>query len=362
MVFHTRLAAGGTTMVVAVAAVASLVTYVLVASGSARQAGATPPAAVAHPSSPSAGAPAAEKSGPVQQPVLGISVPTTDDLDRFIAATGTRPEVVDIFEAWSENRPLQRGIADTVAARGAQLSITWEPWESTGSPISQPDYSLASIIACAHDSYIDMYAASVRRYPHRVTIRLMHEMNGSWYPWASGVNGNQPGEFVLAWQHVRDRFTALGVSNVDWMWAPNAIYTGDAPLATLYPGDAYVDAVGLSNYNWGGKGPNGFTRHWRGFSTLFTDSIAAVQAVTKHPLWIAETASSNSDGSKAAWLTQTLAQLGQQPEIAGLVWFDHLDQARGVDWRIETEADAAEAWRAGFVSRRTTQRIGGRPE
>ena len=35
------------------------------------------------------------------------------------------------------------------------------------------------------------------------------------------------------------------------MWAPNAVYTGSAPLADLYPGDAYVDLVGLSNYNWG---------------------------------------------------------------------------------------------------------------
>ncbi|WP_217631238.1 glycosyl hydrolase [Modestobacter sp. DSM 44400] len=94
-----------------------------------------------------------------------------------------------------------------------------------------------------------------------MTIRLMHEMNGNWYPWGSGANGNQPGEFVLAWRHVHDRFTALGVTNVAWTWAPNAVYTGGAPLAPLYPGDAYVDAVGLSNYNWGERSHDGFATH-----------------------------------------------------------------------------------------------------
>ena len=119
--------------------------------------------------------------------------------------------------------------------------------------------ALASIIDGSHDAYIDMFAKSIlKQFGHPVTIRLMHEMNGNWYPWGLGVNGNRPGQYVAAWQHVHDRFTALGVTDVSWMWAPNAVYTGSAPLAPLYPGDAYVDAVGLSNYNWGHYSHDGF--------------------------------------------------------------------------------------------------------
>ena len=348
-------------LAVAAAAVAALVAYAVLASTSVRQADATRPSSAtpaAEPSSLPPDTPAAAFPRRVQHPTLGISAPTTADLDRFIAATGTHPEVFDTFEDWSLNRPLQRGIADTVAARGARLSITWEPWDSTGSHTSQPYYSLASIIDGNHDDYIDMYASSIKAYPHLVTIRLMHEMNGNWYPWGSGVNGNRAGEFVLAWQHVRDRFTALGVSNAEWMWAPNAIYSGGAPLAALYPGDAYVNTVGVSNYNWGEQLHDGFATHWRTFDSLFDDSIAQLQSITSRPLWVAEVGSSNAGGSKAAWLAATLEEVRRRPEIAGLVWFDHLDRQRGVDWRVETEADAADAWRGGFTSRRSTYRSG----
>ena len=46
-------------------------------------------------------------------------------------------------------------------------------------------------------------------------------MNGNWFPWCEGVNGNQPGEYVAAWRHVHDIFTAVGATNATWVWCPN---------------------------------------------------------------------------------------------------------------------------------------------
>jgi beta-mannanase len=284
-------------------------------------------------------------------PTLGISANSVHELDDFIAATGTEPEVFDVFEPWSRGEPLERGLVDELTSRGARLSITWEPWDPAGSHTHQPRYSLATIIAGDHDAYIDAFAASVGKVGSQVTIRLMHEMNGNWYPWGSGVNGNRDGEFVKAWQHVRERFISAGVTNVDWMWAPNALYPGAAPLAPLYPGDDLVDAVGLSNYNWGARTHDGFSTTWTDFGSLFDDSIAALRSLTSRPLWIAEVGSSDAGGSKAAWISEMLADVQQRPDVAGLIWFDHVDRAADVDWRIETEADAAAAWRAGFLAR-----------
>ena len=288
---------------------------------------------------------------PAQHPTLGISAGSIQNLDRFIAATVTHPEVFDVFEAWSRNRPLAPTLAENVAARGARLSVTWEPWDPDGSPTDQRDYTLASIIDGEHDGYIDTFARSVKALPYTITIRFMHEMNGNWYPWAETVNGNRAGQYVLAWQHVHGRFAALGITNVQWMWSPNAVYDGSAPLEPLYPGDAYVDLVGLSNYNWGEREHDGFATHWRTFGSLFDLSISRMQAITDRPLWIAEVGSSNSGGSKAAWITAMLGEVQRRPEIAGVVWFDHVDERAGVDWRIEKEQDAAAAWHAGSTVR-----------
>ena len=61
-------------------------------------------------------------------------------------------------------------------------------------------------------------------------------MNGNWYPWGVGVNGNKPGEYVEAWRHVHDIFVQEGAtSDVKWVWSPHVI-TDDASDKCLSPG------------------------------------------------------------------------------------------------------------------------------
>jgi hypothetical protein len=325
-----------------------------------------PSASLGEPRSESVGSPAAATRAqtpsteqvrlPVieQRPLVGITVPTTQQLDRFIATTGTTPDVVGVFEDWSLERPLQRDIADTVAARGSRLVITWEPWDSGADTVSQPRYSLRSIIDGSHDPYIDTFARSVKAYPHQVVVRFMHEMNGFWYPWANGAKGNTPQEYVRAWRHVHDRFARLGVSNVRWMWAPNAVYPGAESLRQLYPGDAYVDRIGISAYNWGARRHDGVLTSWQGFDSLFEPTINRLRRFTDKPVWVAEVGSTSSGGSKAAWIDAMFADLRDSQEIAGLLWFDIHDTNQHADWRIETEPDAVRAWTRGFTARRST--------
>lgn len=61
-----------------------------------------------------------------------------------------------------------------------------------------------------------------------------------------------PAQFVAAWRHIHDRFAALGVSNVIWVWTTTGyLGEGNAPtIAALYPGDAYVDWIGYDPYNF----------------------------------------------------------------------------------------------------------------
>ena len=111
-------------------------------------------------------------------------------------------------------------------------------------------------------------------------------MNGSWYPWGVGVNGNQPGQFAAAWQHVHNIFVQQDATNVKWIWAPLANFTTDP---SLYPGNPYVDIIGFSGFNdgalagWGG---------WRTFSQIYDRSLAGVQGTGK-PVEISEFAVAN---------------------------------------------------------------------
>ena len=102
-------------------------------------------------------------------------------------------------------------------------AIPFFSWSSQSIPsgLDEPDFQLADVIAGSYDSYIREFAEGARDWGHPFFLRFDWEMNGNWFPWSEGVNGNQSGEYVAAWRHVHDIFTAVGATNVTWVWCPN---------------------------------------------------------------------------------------------------------------------------------------------
>jgi beta-mannanase len=173
-------------------------------------------------------------------------------------------------------------------------------------------------------------------------LRFAHEMNGNWYPWSAQTNGNTAGDYVAAWRQVRSVFSRQGVTNVTWSWSPNVPYTGSTPLSSLYPGDAYVDEVALDGYNWGSTQS---WSTWTSFWDLFSAGVTQLRSLTAKPVFIAEVATAESGGSKAAWISDMFATLAAHPEIRGFTWFDH---AKETDWRIDSTTESLDAFRTGL--------------
>jgi beta-mannanase len=175
-------------------------------------------------------------------------------------------------------------------------------------------------------------------------------MNGTWFTWGKGVNGNTPRRFVAAWRHVHDVFVAAGATNANWVWCPYVEEGRERPsLRSYYPGGEYVDWACVDGYNWGRNTAN--PQPWKSFSELFgrtykslTETIAPGK-----PIMIAEFASNSRGGQKARWIREMFEQLPQLPAIRALVWFDSID--RGIDWPIETSRSATKAFAAGIRSR-----------
>ncbi|MEO6005542.1 MAG: glycosyl hydrolase [Opitutus sp.] len=74
-----------------------------------------------------------------------------------------------------------------------------------------------------------------------VLWRPFHEMNGEWFWWGA----KPPADFVKVWRHMFDYFTGTKqLDNLLWVYGPN--HRENA--ADYYPGDQYVDVVGLDAY------------------------------------------------------------------------------------------------------------------
>ncbi len=291
-----------------------------------------------------ASAPAPTPTTPLALGAYVAGVPTNPKaLDDFAAMVGVMPAVVMWYVGWGTSSPgaFDHASMESVTARGAVPMVTWMPWESEALGVNQPAFALRTIIAGAHDAYIRQWARDAAAWGKPLYLRFAHEMNGSWYPWSPGVNGNTSAEFVAAWRHVHDLFRQEGATNVRWVWSPNVIGPGSGPFADMYPGDDYVDWVALGGYNWGPSGPY---RAWLSLTELFAYSYDVLTTITTKPVMIAETASSEVGGDKAAWITQGLLTdvLTRMPRVRAVVWFHEQKEA---DWRVNSSSAALAAFR-----------------
>lgn len=268
---------------------------------------------------------------------LGAYVPgdlpaAIDDYSRLVQA---EPGIVSSYRYWTDPAIVPRDL-DAVANRGAVPLVTWEPW---GGPDGF-EFPLNAITAGEFDPYIRESARDAAAWGKPLLLRFAHEMNGDWYPWGVGVGGNTPRIYVAAWRHVVRVFREEGADNVRWVWAPNVDDDGSQPFEDLFPGEAWVDLVGLDGFNWGGA------YGWRSFTEIFGPSYKALGRLTGKPVIIAETGSAEDPGDKRAWILSMFGEeLPKFQRIRAVVWFNrpHGDRA---DWRVQSSPAALAAFRS----------------
>lgn len=321
----------------------------------------------------------AQSSSAEPSPIaLGFALPEglddPDQIDALAEQIGRMPAFVLWYEAWggwsgARFGDAQRTRLEEIGERGITPLVSWSPWgawyESDGGPkpVDPQPYHLRNIVAGDFDAYIDSWANGLADYGQPVFLSFAHEMNGDWFPWGVGVNGNTATDYIAAWRHVHDRFTALGVTNVRWVWTPNHDYGGPVSFEDVYPGDAYVDWVGVNGFNWGTSmywAECQCQSSWMSFESLFSRSYVHLTSLTSKPIIITETASSEFGGDKAVWIVDGfLEQLPTRfPEVRAVAWYNVPDArtaaggyvtegevaAYEIDWRINSSAAALDAF------------------
>jgi len=80
-----------------------------------------------------------------------------------------------------------------------------------------------------------------------VIFRPFHEFDGSWFWW--GANFCTPDEFKTAFKFTVDYLKVTkGIHNVLYSFGPDNSYDTQDKYLSRYPGDAYVDVLGIDNY------------------------------------------------------------------------------------------------------------------
>jgi hypothetical protein len=197
--------------------------------------------------------------------------------------------------------------------------------------------SLQPVLDGAHDAWIRERARAVKALNAPVFIRWAWEMNGNWYPWDGSHNGANlaaTDKYKQAWRRIVDLFRAEGATNVSWVWCPNYASIPNkrdsGPSAAwndwinYYPGDGYVDWVGIDAYNAG---------YWHSWDDMLRNpSLPSIydHFAGRKPIMIAETASQESSegthvpagATKASWIADTHRTIVEDyPGIDAFLWF-----------------------------------------
>jgi beta-mannanase len=220
--------------------------------------------------------------------------------------------------------------------------VTWEPrnWLDPGQR-----FPLGAIASGAYDGYLRESAQAAAAWHHPILVRFAHEMNGGWYPWGTGVKGNSPRVYVAAWRHVVQIFREEGATNVRWVWTPY-VENGDRfPFMRYFPGNAWVDWIGLDGLNGGG------VFGWRPFAKIFSASYRDLTRLSSRPVMLAEVGTGEEGGDKAAWVRGALRRvIPQFGHVKAVVWFN--ERFHGIDPRVYSSHRALNAFRSAAASPR----------
>jgi endoglucanase len=222
------------------------------------------------------------------------------------------------------------------AARYAQernraLLVTLEPWSwSPASPVT-PTELRDGILAGEHDDQIRSLCGALGGIGDPVTVRWGHEMdlkNGR-YPWSDW----RPSDYVAAYRHFVD-LCREEAPDLAFMWSPR----GEFDLGLYYPGDDYVDEIGLSIFGFqtydvvanGGE---------RDLTALLEPSYDRAVKFDK-PIYISEFGCSGDRAYVKRCNDFSAATLKRFPKLEGVIYYSAVEPGEWPavygkpDWRV----------------------------
>lgn len=260
----------------------------------------------------------------------------------FYNGFGKKPSMAMMFNGWTANgnRDFPSAFCAEAQAAGYVPHVTWEPM-----------MGLEELMSGKYDADIKRYGEALAKFGKPVVLRFAHEFNGDWYPWSIQNDQLVPvATYIKAFRYVHDKVRAAGGTNARWAWAPNNANGNKNPqtVESYYPGDAYVDLIGMDGYNFG---TSQSWSSWQSFAQVFGPLYNRLStAYPNKPIFIAEMGCSSTGGDKAVWIKDMFAQLETQfPKIKTFVWFNINKET---DWRFTNGQSAIDAFKTGLSNPR----------
>ncbi|MDR3279268.1 MAG: beta-mannanase [Synergistaceae bacterium] len=251
-----------------------------------------------------------------------------------------------------------------IRERGVVPLVGIMPWSSPNQGRAEPVYTLDRILKGDFDDDLRMCAEDVVSLGFPIMIEFGPEVNGSWFPWNGAWNGRAldsygergvpdgPERFRGAYRRVVDIFRKTGALDVTWFFhisssgAPNEAWNA---ASNYYPGDEWVDWVGVSLYGrLRGDGP---PMPFDAIMKRVYPGLCSLSAVK--PIAILEMGTSEGGGlgDKALWITDAMKSInsGRYPRLRAVSWWNKKFRPDGSRSTLEIDSsrESLDAYKEG---------------
>lgn len=228
--------------------------------------------------------------------------------------------------------------------------VTWQPF-----PRDPTESVTRAIASGAYDDVLSGWGQDLARWvsasgDRKLYFRPFPEMNGDWVPW--GADATTIEDFVAAWRRLHGAFAEAGLNGerVQWVWNPNATEHGSHDTESYYPGDEYVDWIGIDGYNFGDSRP---ASSWQSPDEVFDPMFERLTDLAGKPLVLPEFGTTSyRDGryrpaEKADWIGDAFDYV-ERRGIRMACWFN-IDKE--TDWAVFGGGRGTDSYTDGSDSR-----------
>jgi hypothetical protein len=283
-------------------------------------------------------------------------------IHRFAGLAGKRLAWAYFSQHFFRGLAFPRASVATIWRTHAVPVVRLMPWSHQVENRPERRFTLERIAAGEFDPQLQAWGRAAAAAGIPLVVDFGPEMNGRWFPWNGLYHGGGeptvagpagPATFRAAYQRVVTDIRSTGARNVEFAFHVEDYSEPEAgwnEAAHYYPGDGYVDWVGLSIYGDAPVQP---------FADALGDAYAQLsEFAPSKPVAIFEFGAPQSIGSraKAAWTRAALATLasGRFGRVHVASWWDerYREGDRVYDYRINSSRAPLRAYRSGVRSAR----------
>lgn len=298
---------------------------------------------------------------------------TPADLQSYEQLAGKSAAWVYFSHNWGKGRAFPLATAAWVRERGSVPYVRLMLRSRFEQNRPERTFTLERILAGEFDADLRAWAREARGFGTPLFAEFGTEANGRWFPWNAWWNGKERGKgygdpatpdgperFRDAYRRIVRVMREEGATNVLWVFHVNNRDIPEAPwnrLEDYYPGDDYVDCLGVSAY--GAQTP--MDDEWPEFRPLMDAVVPRLTALApSKPLLLLEFGATrgNPGGDQAAWAERALSDLeqGRWPPVIGFAWWNEAwpnddDPAHDTSMRLQDSAPLAAVFRRWVGSR-----------